>query len=429
MTPAAVLAACLMLSPAADPTPTADWPQWRGPHRDGKSPTTGLFPNGWPKDGPKLVWENLKIGIGYGSPAIVGGKVYVLGGEAGNKAGAPEWLVCLNAADGQELWRTPLHTSPGQFAADRGGGPRSTPTVAGEFVFVLGSTGDLLCLKAADGSQVWSKNLVKDFGGGIPTWGYSESPFVDGDKVILTPGKKTGMVALNVKTGETIWECKELHDGAGYSSILPTKVGDVPVYVQQTMQSAVGVRATDGKLLFKTGEIGRKIAVVPTPVVADGYAFFTAGYGAGCECYKLAPDGNGGVKAEKVYTNNRSMANHHGGVIQVGDYVYGHSDQGGWTCLPFKQTKPEPAWQNPKFGKGSIAYADGHFFCYAERGGELAVIKATPDAWTEVGRMKLPKTSPTSKGSGLVWAHPVIADGKLFLRDFDYLFCLDLKGQ
>ena len=248
------------------------------------------------------------------------------------------------------------------------------------------------------------------------------APLVDGDNLICTPGKGTGMVALNAKTGATVWSCKEFGDGAGYSSIVPVEVGGVRIYLQQTMESSLAVRAKDGKLMFKNGALPRRTAVIPSPVFADNFVFFTAGYGAGCESYKLSADGDK-VKAEAVYSKNASLSNHHGGVIQIGDKVYGHSDRGGWTCLDFKKASDGPTWAHTKFGKGSITYVDGHFLCYAESSGDLAVIKATDTAWEQVGSMKLPKRSKTAKGSGQIWAHPVVAHGKLFLRDFDYLFC------
>jgi outer membrane protein assembly factor BamB len=431
MTPAALLlAAVFSAAPAnGDVAPSADWPQWRGQQRDGKSLETGLT-HPWPESGPKLLWSVKgldRVGTGYGSPAVVGDRLYLMGAEA-EKDGAQEFCVCLNLADGSQIWKTMLPTARGQFAAGWGRGPRSTPTVDGDQIFVLGTTGDLVCLQKSDGKQVWHKNLVKDFRGQIPSWGYSESVLVDGDKVVCTPGSGTGMLALNRTTGETIWECKEFGDSAGYSSIVPTEVGGVRQYVQQTMESALGVRAADGKLLWKVGEIGRRTAVIPTPVVQDGYAFFTAGYGAGCECYKLEPDGDG-TKAVKVYTKFRTLSNHHGGVIAVGDHVYGHSDRGGWTCFAFKQAEDEPVWQSQKLGKGSIAYADGHFYCYSERDGTLARIKVSTSDWEENGRFRIPETSRVRPRSGMVWPHPVIAQGKLFLRDYEYLYCYDLRGN
>ncbi len=423
MSPALLLTACLMAAPAVG---DGDWPQWRGPNRDGKSLETGLLKN-WPKDGPKLAWENLKVGHGYGSPAVVGDKVYILGGE-GNKAGDAEHCLCLNLKDGTEVWKTPLGTSPGRFSDGWGGGPRSTPTVANDMVYCLGATGDLVCLKADSGKQVWKKNLVKDFGGGIggPNWGYSESPLVDGDNLICTPGKGTGMIALNAKTGDTVWSCKEFKDGAGYSSIVPADIGGVRIYLQQTMESSLAVRAKDGKLMFRNAELNRNIAIIPSPVFADNHVFFTAGYGAGCECYKLAVDGDK-VTATKVYAKYKTVSNHHGGVIQIGDHIYGHNNAGKWVCFAFKEAKDAAVWDYQRFGKGAITYADGHFICYDENNGNVAVIKATTEGWTEVGSMKLPKLSKTPKAKGQIWAHPVVAHGKLFLRDYDYLFCFDLK--
>ncbi len=423
MSPALLLTACLLAAPAVG---DGDWPQWRGPNRDGKSLETGLIKN-WPKNGPAVAWENLKVGHGYGSPAVVGDKVYILGGD-GNQPGDAEHCLCLNLKDGTEVWKSPLGTSPGKFNAGWGGGPRSSPTVANGMVYCLGATGDLTCLQASDGKEVWKKNLVKDYGGlvGGFNWGYSESPLVDGDNLICTPGKGTGMIALNAKTGETVWSCKEFKDGAGYSSIVPVEVGGVRIYLQQTMESSLAVRAKDGKLMFQNKLLNRQTAVIPTPVFADNYVFFTAGYGAGCESFKLTATGDT-VKAESVYSKISSLSNHHGGVIQVGDKVYGHSDRGGWTCLDFKKAPDGPAWNYDKFGKGSMTYVDGHFLCYAESSGDISVIKATDKDWEQVGSLKLPKRSKTSKGRGAIWAHPVVAHGKLFLRDFDYLFCFDLK--
>lgn len=425
MTLRSVLPAVALSGLLVGSTVAADWPQWRGPNRDGKSADTGLLKE-WPKSGPKLAWKLDDVGAGYGTPAVVGDRVYLIGAE-GKKAGATEFVICLSAADGKQLWKTPIQTTQGKFNDNWGGGTRSTPTVTKDKIFVLGATGDVVCVSVADGKPVWAKNVVKDFGGKIPFWGYSESPLVDGNLVVVTPGVKTGMVALNKDTGETVWQCKEFDDDAGYSSIVPTVVGGVRVYVQQTMKNGVGVRATDGKLLFKVGEIARRTAVIPTPVVDGEGVFYTAGYGAGCEYYKLTADGDG-VKAEKVYSKNKVVANHHGGVIELGGKVYGHSDSNGWVCFDYKTGPDEPVWKNKGPGKGSIAYADGHFFCYSESKGELVRIKATPEGWQEAGKFTIPATSQLRKGtSGQIWPHPVVANGKLYLRDYELLFVYDLK--
>lgn len=408
----------------------ADWPQWRGPNRDGKSADTGLL-QAWPKDGPKLVWrvDSMElIGAGYGSPAVVGERLYLTGRDVDTLEGN-EYCVCLSTTDGKKIWKTPFESGHDSFPnQERGKGPHSTPTMDGDHLYVLGITGELVCFATADGKRVWQKNLKKDFGGQIAQWGYSESPLVDGDHLICTPGKGTGMVCLNKKTGETVWACKEFADVAGHSSIVPTKVGNVRQYVQQTMAGVVGVRASDGKLLWKVGEPGRRIAVIPTPVVSDdGFVFVTAGYGFGCECFKLTPDGDG-TKAEKLYYS-KTLVNHHGGVIAVGDHVYGHSDQGGWTCLAFKKSA-EPVWQNRGVGKGAVSFADGHFYCYSEDTGALALVKANPEKYEEVGRFTIPEKSKTRpQAQTKVWPHPTIANGKLYLRDYEHLYCYDVKGS
>ena len=425
MSPRLLLLSIVVVS-FGSPVLAADWPQWQGPNRDNKSAEKGLLTT-FPADGPKLLWsvnELSAIGTGYGCPAIVGDKLFILGADSAKKE-AKEACVCLNVKHGKPVWKTPLETGPGAFLDTWGAGTRSTPTVDGDHVYVLGVMGDLVCLTKNDGTVVWKKNLVSDFGGKIPTWGYSESVLIDGDQVVCTPGTKSGMIALNKKTGATIWECKDLTDGAGYSSVVPAVVGGVRQYVQQTMKSAVGVRATDGKLLWQVGEIKRLTAVIPTPVVKGDNVFFTAAYLAGCELFKLTPDGDG-TKATKVYTS-KAVQNHHGGVIELGGKIYGYSESKKWVCFDMLAGGDDPVWSSDKLGKGSITYADNHFYCYSENEGTLACIKATEAGWEETGRFTIPKLSQTRPRQGKVWAHPVIANGKLYLRDYEILYCFDIS--
>ena len=430
------IAACLLSAVfLTAPAFAADWPQWRGPNRDGISAEKGLMDK-WPADGPKLVWKKTDladIGAGYGSPAVVGGKMYIIGSD-GPKQDAKEFVTCLNVKDGSKVWQTKLTTSAGKFLDGWGGGPRATPTVDGGFLYVLGATGDLVCLTADKGEVRWTKNLATDFGGGVPQWGYSESVLIDGDTLVCTPGGKGGMVALNKATGEAVWQCKEINDGAGYSSIVITEAGGVRQYVQQTNAKTggvIGVRAKDGKLLWKAGEIERPVAVIPTPIVAGEYVFFTSGYNAGCGCVKLEKDGDG-VKATELYKRNKLLANHHGGVVRIGDYVYGHSDTSGWVCFDFKKGGDEPAWKHKGVGKGSCTLADGLLYCVSEKTGEVALVKPTEKEYQEVSRFTIPAQSELRKkqqmgGMTGVWAHPVIADGKLFVRDFDLLYVYDVS--
>ena len=406
----------------------ADWPQWRGPNRDGKSSETGLLAK-FPEGGPKLLWSKTDaadIGTGYGCPATSGGKMYLVGAD-GAKKNAGEFLTCLDAATGKPVWQTKFETSGGDFADGWGGGPRGTPTVDGVHVYTIGATGDLHCITAADGKIVWKKNLVKDFGGMIPQWGYSESVLIDGDKLLCTPGNKGGITALNKLTGAVVWTCTDLKDGAGYSSILITEVAGVKQYVTQTMSHGVGVRAKDGKLLWSVGKIKRSVAVIPTPVIKDNHVFFTAGYGAGCELFKLEADGEG-TKATLVYQTNL-VANHHGGVVEVDGKLYGHSDTGrNWFCMNFLKTGEEFQWKSGKLDKGSITYADSQLYCYGEGKGTLVRIKASDKDWEETGRFTIPELSKLRPNSGKVWTHPVVSNGKLYLRDFEKFFCYDISA-
>jgi outer membrane protein assembly factor BamB len=439
-----LLAAAFVLS--AGVSAADDWPQWRGPNRDGKSTETGLLAD-WPKEGPKLAWKVDEVGTGYGQPAVVGDRMYLVGAE-GKKADAREFVLCLSAADGKPVWKVAVNTTPVPFLDLWGGGPRATPTVRGGVVYVLGASGNLVALTADAGKQVWAKNLVTDFGGEVPKWGYSESPLVDGDKVIVTPGGRDrpdqaarfegGVVALNKDTGAVVWGCKELTDPAGYASAVVAEVTGTRMAVTQTNKSGVGIDLATGKLLFQTTGIKRTVAAIPTPVVAGDVVFFTSGYDAGSECYKIEPDGAGGFVPTPISAHNPVMSNHHGGVVRVGELLYGHTDRnmkggldrsvGTWIAFDFLKNPEDAVWRSDKLGKGSITFADGHLYCYAEANGELVRVKADPKGWQEAGRFTIPATSKQRVGTqGKVWPHPVVANGRLYLRDYELLYVYDLR--
>jgi outer membrane protein assembly factor BamB len=424
----AVLALSLAApAPKSSDLPGQDWPQWRGPNRDGISMETGLLKT-WPKEGPKLLWTFEDAGIGFSSFSVAGNRLYTMGAQDPDN-GDKEFVLAIDTTTGKEVWRTTI----GPFYQNSyGSGPRSTPTIDGDKLYALGAKGDLVCLGAADGTKVWSKNLVSDFGGGVPHWGYSESVLIDGEKLIVTPGGNKGaMVALDKKTGEQIWRCEDVKDGANYSSAIVAEVGGIRHYVQQTNSHVIGVRASDGKLLWQRADIGYRVAVIPTPIFYKDHVFVTSGYGAGCALVKLSKDGDG-IKAEKVY-ENKSIVNHHGGVIRVGEYVCGHSDAGGnWVCLEFlksdKADGPEPA-SKFKFDKGSAVCAEGALYCFGQSKGEVVKVTPSPDEWKEEGRFTLPKRDANRSKAGSVWAHPVIAHRKLFLRDQYYLYCYDVAAK
>lgn len=308
-------------SAAALPAAATDWPSWRGALRDGKSPDKGLI-KAWPKDGPKLLWTFEKAGKGYSSPALVGGKIYLTGSRGGKAE-----IFCLDSG-GKELWSAPIGEDPEKgYNTGWGGGTRGAPTVSDGLVFAMSATGDLACFNAGDGKRLWNKDLVKDLGGGIPGWGYAESPLVDGDKVIVTPGGDQGaIVAMDKKTGKELWRSKDLKDGAQYSSLVVADVKGKRQYIQLFMNTLAGVDAENGNVLWKSPWPEGRTAVIPTPVYQDGAVYMTSGYGSGCKLVKIDGD-----KATDIW-ENKVMKNHHGGVVLVDGYIYGFSDGGGLVC-------------------------------------------------------------------------------------------------
>ncbi|HEY1049022.1 MAG TPA: PQQ-binding-like beta-propeller repeat protein [Prosthecobacter sp.] len=388
-----------------------DWPQWRGPNRDDVSKETGLLKK-WPSDGPKRAWVNEDAGLGYSGFAVAGGKLYTLG-----LYDTDEKVVCLDAATGKKVWDTTIGSI---YNNNWGNGPRSTPTVANGMVYALGANGDLACLNAETGKKEWDKSLTKDFGGKLQSWGYTESPLVDGDQVVVTPGGEGGaIVALDSKSGATKWKTKDLTDNAQYSSIIVIEPKGQKQYVQLLMNTIVGVSPKDGAIVWKSDFPGRT-AVIPTPIYKDNHIYVTAGYGVGCKMIKLTD----GV-AQEVYSN-KNMVNHHGGVLLVGDHLYGHSDSGGWTCQHF--ATGEVVWKDKGIGKGAVAFADGMLYCQAENDGTIALVEASKDGWKMVSSFKLEAQSSQRKPQGKIWTHPVIAGGKLFLRDQEFISCYDIKG-
>ncbi len=389
-----------------------EWPQWRGPDRDGSSKEVGLLKQ-WPEGGPKLVWKVSSIGEGFSGVSVVKGKIFTMGDVDGASQ-----MIALEEATGKKLWSAKMGEAGG------GGGfpgTRATPSVSGDLVCSLNQFGDLVSVEVLTGKEVWRKNLVKDFGGGNPRWGYAESPLVDGDKVFVTPGGGQGaIVALNRKTGALLWQTKDFTDDAHYSSLTIADVLGQRQVIQLTAENVVGVAVADGKVLWQAKRKG-KVAVVPTPVYGDNEVFVTSGYGIGCDAFKISKDASG-FKTAKLY-DNKNMVNHHGGVILLNGYLYGHSDTKGWICQNFKTG--EIAWANKGVGKGAIAYADGHFYIRSETGaGTIALIEANPKGYVEKSRFNQPDRSDKNS-----WAHPVIVNGKLYIRDQKNLFCYDVKGK
>jgi outer membrane protein assembly factor BamB len=388
----------------------ADWPQWQGPDRTRISKETGLLKE-WPTGGPRLVWTANNLGTGYGSMAVAGDRVFLQGARGANSV-----VIALNRPDGKEVWSKPLGPIETRMRTPQGAGPRGTPTIDGDRMYVLTENGDLACLKT-DGSPVWQLNILKEFGGSQLQWMISESPLVDGPHVVVSPGGPgAGIVKLDKMTGKTVWTSKELGDTAAYSSITVADVQGVRTYMTFTAQAGVGVRASDGKLMFRYQKAANGVANIATPIFYDNKVFFTSGYGAGAGLLDLTAK-NGEVIANEVY-HTTNMKNHHGGVVLVDGYVYGFNDL-ILTCLEFGTGKL--IWRDRSVGKGSVTYADGHLYVQSENN-MVGLAEASPAGYREKGRFEIPDKGQMS------WAHPVISDGRLYLRNQDTLLVYDIKG-
>jgi outer membrane protein assembly factor BamB len=305
--------------------------------------------------------------------------------------------------------------------------PRGTITMDGDKLYLIRGLGQIHCLSATDGKVIWQKDFVHDFGGKMMSkWGYSESPLVDGNLVICTPGGEQGtLIALDKNTGSTVWVSKKWTDEAGYSSPIVAEIDGIRQYIQQSAKGVAGVSAKDGKLLWRLEIEGYKIGVIPTPICQGNIVYVTAGYNSGCNAIKLTKAGE--IFSTEIVYSNKNMVNHHGGVVLINDHIYGFSDASGWVCQNFKTG--EQVWKQRirEVGKGSVLAVNDRLILQDERTGLLAVIAASPDGWKEFGRMELPEQTKIQTVDNMVWTHPVVANGKLYIRDHDLLFCFDLK--
>jgi outer membrane protein assembly factor BamB len=388
----------------------ADWPQWQGADRTRMSKETGLLKE-WPAAGPPVIWTANNLGTGYGSMGVVGDRVFLQGAR-----GPSSFVIALNRADGMEVWAKAIGPIDTRMRTNMGAGPRGTPTVDGDRLYVLTEAGDLACLKT-DGSPVWQLNILKDFGGSQLQWMISESPLVDGPHLVVSPGGPgAGIVKLDKMTGKTVWTSKELSDPAGYSSITVANIQGVRTYMTFTARAGVGVRASDGKLMFSYAKAANNVANIATPVFSNDKVFFSSAYGAGGGLLALTVK-DGEVAATEVY-HTPNMRNHHGGMVLVDGYLYGFSDL-ILTCLEF--ATGNVMWRDRSVGKGSVTYADGHLYIQGENS-MVGLAEASSTGYREKGRFSIPE-----KGQ-LSWAHPVISDGRLYVRNQDTLLVYDIKA-
>jgi len=417
-----VVKAALLAVAIASPTLAGDWPGWRGPNRDGVSTEKGLLQQ-WGPAGPPLAWKSSGVGSGFAGLAVAGERLFTMG----DKDGA-QHVFALKREGGAVLWKVRV----GPPLVDSRGGARTTPVVDGERVYALGTSGDLLCLDAATGKVAWSKNLERDYGGRMmSSWMWSESPLVDGDRLVFTPGARdAALVAVDKATGKDVWRTAipdlgpKGRDGAGYSSIVISNGAGVKQYVQLLGRGLVGVRAADGKFLWGHNGVANGVANISTPLVRGNWVFASTGYQTGSALVELQPS-DGGVAARELYfLDAKTLQNHHGGLVLVGSHVYaGHGHNKGFPiCVDFITGKV--AWggdiRNAGSGSAAVMYADGRLYFRYENG-VVVLVEASPSGYVEKGSFTIPEVKDPS------WAHLSIADGRLYVREQDNLYCYDIR--
>jgi outer membrane protein assembly factor BamB len=399
----------------------ADWGQWRGPQRTGVSRESGLADQ-WPQTGPRLVWRVEHIENGYGSPAIVDNRIYLISNEGVDN----EFVQALDAATGQPIWKQRIGKVGKPDQQPPYPAARSTPTVDGNVLYAFGSDGDIACLDTASGDIRWHKNVREEFGGVSGTWAYAESPLVDGDRVICSPGgPEAAMVALNKQTGDVIWKAvvppreDGSRDEAGYASAIIVNAGGIKQYVQFMSKGVVGVAADDGRFLWRYDGTGAGPANMATPIAQDGFVY-TPGRPGGALIELTRADG--GIEVKEVYLK-RGLPNAIGGAVLIGDHLYGTTRE-GLVCADFKTG--EIKWQDASVGVGSICSADGLLFVHSEDG-QVALVEATPDAYREKGRIALSGNPQHTNEREKSWAYPVVANGRLYVRDKNVLWCYGIS--
>ena len=384
----------------------ADWPQWRGQNRDGVSTETGLLEQ-WPDGGPKLLWTAKGCGAGYSTVAIADGLIHTTG-DFGKQC-----FVLAFDLNGDLKWKT----ANGRAWTGETPGARGIPTVDGDRLFSMNAHGELICLEARTGKRVWSRNVVKDFSGKVIRWGLAESVLVDGNNVICTPGGRDAcLVALDKRTGRTVWTSRGVSDEPGYASPIVFEFGGVRQVVNLTSKGLVAVRAETGQLLWRYAPRAGDLCV-PTPIYSNGSVFTSCYHFPGGEV-KLSTTDNKVTAAEAWRTDH--MQNYHGGVVLVNGYLYGNHKT-GWSCIDFQSGRL--MWSAKGIGMGSLTYADGMLYCLNERG-TMALVKATPKAYALVSQFRIPRG-----GRGPTWAHPVVCGRRLYTRHGDCLYAFDVKRE
>lgn len=400
------LVASVPTSAATRLSEAADWPQWRGASRDGVSSERGLAET-WPEGGPPVAWQVDTLGEGYGAVAVVGRAVFVQG-----TSGDRSVVMRLSADTGRTLWSTALGP---RLRQDRGNGPRSTPTVVDDKLYALNGMGELAQLDTATGEIGWQFNILERFGSRQLRWGISESPLVDGDRLYVMPGGRGGAIAaLDRHSGETLWTSGELNDSASYSSLIAADIGEVRALIGFTQSAGVGVRMSDGKLLWRYTAPANATANAATPVYGDGLVFYTSSYGVGGGALRVVSAGDAIQSGEAYFATN--LQNHHGGVILYQDHLYGFFGP-ALGCVEL--STGEIKWRARSVGKGSLTLADGKLFLLGEKH-RVGLAEATPEGYRELGRFEIEDLGEYS------WSYPVVSGGRLYIRNQERLTAYDV---
>jgi len=384
----------------------ADWPTFLGPNRDGCSPDSGLLKQ-WPEDGPKLLWKNESLGPGWSSVAVVGGRVYTTGNGNEN-----QMLICIDGTTGKTLWSAPQGPKSSHRQYD---GARATPTVDGDRIYLTGGDGRLTCQSAQEGRVLWAKEMRRDFGGKVGGWQYAESPLILGNLVVVTPGGDHPVVALDKATGATVWK-SDKPATAGYSSCLPITLGGGTVIVNGTQSGLLAIDAKTGKEIYRNPFASGNVANTPTPAFSDGYLFWAVGYKKGSLCLKVGHTA-GGWTFDEAWTSG-DFTCHPGNYVIANGCVYGKG-KGSVVCADLKTGTTK--WTE-RGGSGEITWADGLLYSFADQGGKLTLIDPAADASRVKGRLQV-------AGTGNSWSHPVVVNGRLYLRYDSNLYCYDVRAK
>jgi len=409
----------LVLAIATTSASAADWPQFHGPNRDNRSTDQGLVKT-WPEGGPSRIWEVTGIGEGYSTVAIVGNRIYTTG------AIDDDCVITALDMEGKKVWsRKNGNAWEGSYP-----GTRSTPTITEDgLLYHESGIGNLACFEADSGELVWSTNILEEFDGRNIIWGLAESPLVIGDNVICTPGgKEVSMVALDRKTGKVVWKCTEAGDRPGYASPILIEHQGLKQIVTAMSQSIVGIRASDGELLWQYPHKVFADENITTPLFHDGFVIVSGCVRRGTTSLRLQVAGD--ECSVETQWRNETLDNKQGGIVLLDGRLYGYAESQNksepWMCIDFSSGETifqsAPVESSYKYKNGCLTYADGMFYLYADNG-NMVLARPTDTGFEVTGKLKIedPGRRPT-------WAHPVVFGGRLYVRYGDKLAAYDVAG-